>query len=93
MNFNPIFLFSGELDSGEALKGMISVMDKYMKGNFPAALLVIGGVGLAIHFEQLVDSLDGVPLIMAWGKPVSGKTTAANAAMAIIGQKESIGGI
>ena len=63
-----------------------------MKGNFPSALLMIGGVGLAVHYEQLVNSLDGVPLIVAWGKPVSGKTTAANAAMAITGQRESIGG-
>lgn len=85
-------IFSGGLDSGEALKCMIDTMDRYMKGNFPSALLMIGGVGLAIHYKQLVNSLDGVPLILAWGKPVSGTTTAANAAMAIIGQRESIGG-
>lgn len=78
-------IFSGGLDSGEALKCMIDTMDRYMKGNFPSALLMIGGVGLAIHYKQLVNSLDGVPLILAWGKPVSGKTTAPNAAMAIIG--------
>ena len=63
-----------------------------MKGNFPSALLMIGGVRLAVHYEQLVNGPDGVPLIMAWGKPVSGKITAANAAMAITGQRESIGG-
>ena len=85
-------MLSGSLDSGEVLKCMINTMDKYMKGNFPSALLMIGGVGLAVHYEQLVNSLDGVPLILAWGKPVSGKTTAANAAMAITGQRESIGG-
>ena len=63
-----------------------------MKGNFASALLMIGGVGLGVHYEQLVNSLDGVPLILAWGKPVSGKTTAAHAAMALIGQRENIGG-
>ena len=53
-----------------------------MLGNFPSALMMIGGVGLTVHYE----------LIVAWGKPVSGKTTAANVAMSIIGQRESIGG-
>jgi len=36
---------------------------------------------------------DGVPLIVAWGKPVSGKTTAAKSAMALIGQQDAVGGI
>ena len=39
-----------------------------------------------------MNNFDGVPLILAWGKPVSGKITAANLAMFIIGQTESIGG-
>jgi hypothetical protein len=32
-------------------------------------------------------------LILAWGKPVSGKTTAVKAAMAVLGQHDSVGGI
>ena len=84
--------FSGELDSGEVLVSIIKTMDRFMHGNFPSALMMIGGVGLTVHYEQLVNNFDGVPLILAWGKPVSGKTTAANVAMSIIGQRESIGG-
>ena len=69
-------------------------MKKYMGSNFPSALLAIGGVGLAVHYEQLCNLYDGVPLnIMAWGKPVSGKTTAVRAAMAVIGQQEAVGGL
>lgn len=68
-------------------------MHKYMGSNFPSALLTLGGVGLAVHYEQLCNLFDGVPLIMAWGKPVSGKTTAVRAAMALIGQEEAVGGM
>ena len=71
---------------------IIKTMHKFMQGNFLSALLMIGGVGLSVHYEQLANSFDGVPLILAWGKPVSRKTTAANVAMSIIGKRESIGG-
>lgn len=50
-----------------------------MKGYFPSAVLMIGGVELAVHYEQLLNILDGVPLILAYGKPASGTATAANA--------------
>ena len=71
---------------------IIKTMDKFMQGNFPSALMMIGSVGLTVHCKQLVKNFDGVPLILAWGKQVSGKTTAANVALSIIGQRESIGG-
>lgn len=92
LNWNVVSSFSGGLDSGEVLVTIIKTMDKFMQGNFPSALMMIGGVGLTVHYEQLVKNFDGVPLILAWGKPVSGKTTAANVAMSIIGQRENIGG-
>ena len=67
-------------------------MYSHMGSNFASTLLTIGGVGLAVHYEQLCQLYDGVPLIVAWGKPVSGKTTAAKAAMALIGQQDAVGG-
>ena len=63
-----------------------------MGDNFPSALLVLGGVGLAVHYEQLASIYDGVPLIMAYGNPVTGKSSAVQAAMAVIGQERKIGG-
>jgi len=69
------------------------VMNKHLGSNFPSTLLTLGGIGLAVHYEQLCNLNDGVPLILAWGKPVSGKTTAAKAAMALIGQQEAVGGM
>ena len=68
-------------------------MNRHMGSNFPSTLLAIGGVGLVLHCELLCNLYDGVPLTLAWGKPVSGKTTAAKAAMAIIGQHEEVGGM
>ena len=71
----------------------MNVMYNHMGSNFASTLLIIGGVGLAVHYEQLCNLFDGVPLIVAWGKPVSGKTTAAKAAMALIGQQDAVGGM
>jgi hypothetical protein len=45
-----------------------------------------------VHYEQLSKLFSGVPLIMAYGKPVSGKSTAVEAAMAVIGMEKKIGG-
>ena len=65
---------------------------KYVGKNFGSNLLLLGGLGLAVHYEQLSTVYDGVPLIMAFGHLVSGKTTAVKAAMAVIGQEDKTGG-
>ncbi|XP_044168038.1 LOW QUALITY PROTEIN: uncharacterized protein LOC122947290 [Acropora millepora] len=86
----PTYSFEGNL-APEILRNMMNVMYNHMGSNFASTLLIIGGVGLAVHYEQLCNLFDGVPLIVAWGKPVSGKTTAAKAAMALIGQQDAVG--
>ena len=45
-----------------------------MNESFPAALLLVGGMGLALHYERLSSLYDGVLLVMAYGLPVSGKS-------------------
>jgi hypothetical protein len=79
------------LDEGEALAHLIRIQQQYLGKNFASALLVLGGVGLAV-FEQLTTLYDGVPLIMAYGEPVTGKSKAVQCAMSVIGQDEKIGG-
>jgi hypothetical protein len=49
---------------------MILIQEKYLAENFPSKLLVLGGVGLAVHYKQLSKLFSGVPLIMASGKPL-----------------------
>ena len=65
-----------------------------MGNNFNPSLLIIGGLVLAVHYEKIMQIYgEGVPLIMAYGHPVSGKSKSVEAAMAIIGQTNNIGGI
>ena len=52
---------------------------------------MLGGMGVAIHYEQLTSLYDGVPLIMAFGDPVSGKS-AAEMAMSLFSGGACIGG-
>ena len=80
------------LDDGTALREVILIQEKYLGENFPATLLILGGMGLAIHYEQLASLYDGVPLIMAFGSPVSGKSLAVEMAMSLLSIRESIGG-
>ena len=85
-------MYIGSLDDGKNLMEVIKVQQECMGDNFFSSLLVLGGVGLAIHYEQLTKKLDGVPLIMAYGLPISGKSTAVEVAMALFGQFDKIGG-
>ena len=63
-----------------------------MAVNFVPTLLVLGGMGLALHYEELVALYDGVPPILAYSPPVSGKSLAVEIAMSLIGEETSIGG-
>ena len=56
--FSNCFSIVGNLDSGVSLKQVIMVEKKYMGENFFSALLMMGGMGLAVHFEQLHSCLE-----------------------------------
>ena len=81
-----------DLDCGATLKKIITIESKYMGDNFAPALLVIGGLGLVLHYQKLSELYHGVPLVMAYGPPVSGKSLAVQIAMSVIGEDRSIGG-
>jgi hypothetical protein len=88
-----VIIVVGDLDGGKSLIELIELMEHDMKDNFLATLLVLGGLGIGVHYEQLNKKSDrGVPLVMAYGQPVSGKSTATSIAMSILGHKTSIGG-
>lgn len=80
-----------DLDHGVALKELIEIQRLHMGENFVPALLILGGMGMALHYEELSQLYDGVPLIMAYGLPVSGKSLAVQIAMSLIGETKSIG--
>ena len=70
----------------------MDIQNKHMGANFPPSLLAIGGLALVLHYQELTPLYDGVPLVMAYGLPVSGKSLAIQIAMALIGEDKSIGG-
>ena len=86
------FYFIANLDQGASLRRMLEIQKKYVGANFPSNILLLGGLGLAVHYEQLSKIYDGVPLTIAYGHPVSGKSSAVKAVMAVIGQDEKTGG-
>ena len=55
---------------------IIQVEYKFMENNFVPSVLTIGGMGLALHYKELLTQIDAAPLIMAYGLPVSGKSLA-----------------
>ena len=71
---------------------MVHQLDKlFFEDDIHAALLVLSGV--AFHFELSHNSLGGggVPPTLATGDPVTGKSKAVEAAMAIFDERDSIG--
>ena len=70
------------------LEKLLKVEYECMGDNFLPSLSILGGLCLAVHFQQLTEQFDGIPLIVAYGLPVSGKSKAA---MALTGQKDKIG--
>ena len=72
---------------------MVHQLDKlFFEDDIHAALLVLSGVAMSFHFELSHNSLGGgVPPTLATGDPVTGKSKAVEAAMAIFDERDSIG--
>ena len=47
------------------LREIVKVGHEFMGNSFVQAVLRIGGMGLAFHYEELAMKYDGAPLIMA----------------------------
>lgn len=54
------------------------------------ALLTLGGLGVALHYENPLQLLHGVPWIMSYGLPVSGKSLSIGIAISIIRENKTI---
>ena len=79
-NYDISFLLNyaetDELDNGNTLKLLVEKLGSLMKSNFESALMLLGGMGVALHYEQLNSLFDGIPITMAHGLPISGKSLA-----------------
>lgn len=47
------------------MREIAKVENEFMGNNFVQAVLSIGGMGLAFHYEEIAMKYDGAPLIMA----------------------------
>lgn len=60
------------LDDGAAAE-LIDVLDRYYAHNFSAALLVVGGFILAVHYEILIEKFNAVPATIPFGQVQCGE--------------------
>ena len=70
---------------------LLDFQEKAFGENFPAALLVLRGTALAVHYEQLSNTFH-VPPIMALGEPITAKSTAVETALSMFGMQDCVGG-
>lgn len=74
------------------MSSLLQELELFFGADIYSALLVIGGAAMAFHFKLLHKHFGGVPITVAIGDPVSGKSTAVQSAMALFNQTDSIGG-
>ena len=73
-----------------ALHHLLQALKNSYLNNFPSALLVLGVHAFHLHYEMLLQlGGGGVPVGVLYGDVQTGKTTAMEAALSILGTTES----
>ena len=70
---------------GSALRNLIATLEGYYAHNFPAAMFVLGGYVLAVHYESLISEYGSIPATIAYGQVQCGKSKATKAALSTVG--------
>lgn len=68
-----------------ALSTLIATLENYYDHNFPAAICVLGGYVVAVHYESLISDYVCVPATIAYGEVQCGKSKATKAALSTVG--------
>ncbi|CAB4026318.1 Hypothetical predicted protein, partial [Paramuricea clavata] len=84
-------MMKGMLDQGQMLKSLIQQLVSFIDDDINVALLVVGGTVMSFHYDLLHSLIGGVPITMAIGDPVSGKSTTVEAMLALFDERESVG--
>ena len=71
-----------------ALHSLITTLEAYYSHNFAAAMFVLGGFLLAVHYESLIDQYGCVPATIAYGTVQCGKSKSTKAALSTVGLKD-----
>lgn len=69
-----------------ALKNLVEAMQRAFGSNFAPALLTMGYTAAGIHYQEIQEKEGSFPILNLYGDPGSGKTTAAECALSLIGQ-------
>lgn len=72
-----------------ALHHLLQALKNSYLNNFPSALLVLGVHALHLHYEMLLQLGCGVPVGVLYGDVQTGKTTAMEAVLSLLGTTES----
>lgn len=70
----------------DAIKNLINCLQRAMGSNFMLTMLVLGYAAAGVHYQHIQDVEGSFPIMNLYGDPGSGKTTAAEAALSMVGQ-------
>lgn len=68
-----------------ALKNLVDVMRRAFGSNIYPALINLGYAAAAVHYQQIIEEEGAFPILNSFGDPASGKTTAAQCALSLVG--------
>ena len=71
------------------LKPFIAILSETLKHNFIPGLLTLGSTALMLHYQLLIEKLRYCPIPLAFGPSGTGKTTAIECGMSLIGAENS----
>ena len=69
----------------QAMDQILKVLKETVRGNFIPAFVFMGGAAMASHYEAIFKIMSMCPTPVAIGSKNTGKTTAANTALGILG--------
>jgi len=69
-----------------ALPKLVAAMQRAFGSNFAPAMLTLGYAAAACHYQEIQEKEGAFPILNLYGDPGSGKTTAAECALSLVGQ-------
>ncbi len=72
------------------LQPLLNALRSHLGANFFPSLLVIGATGFVLHYQQIIKSFRYCPIPLAFGESGTGKTTALESAMSLLGAQERV---
>lgn len=69
----------------QAIKTLVDTMRRAFGSNFMPSLLALGYAAAGVHYQDILEAEGAFPTLNLYGDPGSGKTTAAECALALVG--------